>query len=311
MTRKQVRSAGVAWCGIHLVSVVTWTAPTPQIPATQPKSSQLCGAEGRSLPELARILDALGETGRTALMSLSQSPEKGEVLCGLRGLAALGDTRAVPVLVEALKQPAFRDDAYLLARWAAYLAGASPAGDGVAMEPVVEVFSNRVVWDSAGLDSILLLGEIDHPSARERLLSELDKTADDAALDAVVHALARQGEPRARERIAALGDEAARAKSGNATPEQARRLAEVAFYQLTLGPETLDAGLATLGTIALRDQEWTASWAAHTLCARAVRRPDDRAAIDAHRQSLVTELDARGIDWRAPKGAIGCGTPGP
>ena len=131
---------------------------------------------------------------------------------------------------------------------------------------------------------------------------------EDAAIDTIVHALARQGEARARPRIAALGDEAARGKSGNATPEQARRLGEVAFYQLSLGAETHEAGLATLGTIAARDQEWVASWAAHTLCARELRRPAGRAATEAHRRALVIELDRRGLDWRPLQGRLGCAT---
>jgi hypothetical protein len=108
--------------------------------------------------------------------------------------------------------------------------------------------------------------------------------------------------------MATLGAEALRAKSGNATPEQASRLGEVAFYQLALGPDTLDEGLATLSTIAARDQQYFAAWAVHTLCARALRRPDEREAIDQHRVALAAALDQRGVAWQAPKGPVGCRT---
>ena len=65
-------------------------------------------------------------------------------------------------------------------------------------------------------------------------------------------------------------------------------------------------GLATLGTIAARDQESAAAWAVHTLCARSVRRPAERAAIEAHRRALVDALGGLGISWQTPKGPLGC-----
>lgn len=266
----------------------------------------LCGSEDRAPAEVARLLEPLGEQGRTALIALAESPDAAEVLCGVAGLAALRDRRVIPYLEAALRNPELRGSSRLLARWAAWLAGGPDPDLGAAMLKVVEAATDSAVWNAAGLDAIWLLGEVDHPSARDRLLAELGQPIDDARLDAVVHALARQGDPRARERITAIGVQAARDKSGNATPEQARRLGAVAFYQLALGPETLADGLETLGTIAARDQEDAAAWAVHTLCERAVRRPDGRTIVDAHRAVLVEELDRLGISWQAPAGTFGC-----
>jgi hypothetical protein len=266
----------------------------------------LCGSIDRPPADLARALTHLGEPGRTALLALAQSPAPDEVLCGVAGLSALRDRRAIPPLVTALRQPALREDAYRLARWAAYLAGGPEPDLGAAMRPVVEALADHAVRAAAGDDAVWLFGEVDDDVARDRLLAELNAPLSDASLDAVVHALARQGDPRARGTIATLGLDAARTKSGNATPEQARRLAAVAFYQLALGPETLVEGLTTLGTIARRDQEDTAAWTVQTLCARAVRRPSSRAAIEAHRTSVVEEFGRLGLGWDVAKGPLGC-----
>jgi hypothetical protein len=295
--------SGLRFLALRLsVAILSWTLVT----ATQPDRATLCGATARSPQQLVRQLEPLGEPARAGLLALAQSPDLTEALCGISGLSALGDARVIPHLAAALKNPAWRDHAYDVARSAALLAGAAEPGIGAAMGPVIDALEAPAVWAATGTDGIWLLGEIDHPRARERLLAVLDETRDDAAIDAAVHGLARQGEGRARERIAGLGDEAARAKSGNATPEQARRLGEVAFYQLALGPDSVEAGLATLGTIALRDQREAAAWAVHTLCAREVRTPLQRNQVEAHRHAVVQALDARGIDWRAPRGAIAC-----
>jgi hypothetical protein len=228
------------------------------------------------------------------------------MLCGIAGLSAAGDRRVIPHIAAALRNASLRDDAYRIARWAAYLAGGAEPDLGAAFTDVVRAFDDRAVWTAAGVDGLYLLGEIDHSDARSRLVAELERPQADPALDALVHALARQGEPRVRARIDALGVEALRAKSGNATPEQAGRLGVVAFYQLALGSETLADGLSTLGTIATRDQQATAAWAVHTLCVRARRRPAERDAIDQYRVSLVAALDQRGVAWQAPKGPVGC-----
>jgi len=239
-------------------------------------------------------------------MALAASANPAEVVCGVAGLSALGDRRAIPYLLSALRNPAMRDKAHLLARWAAFLAGGPDPDLGNAMVKVVEAVTERAAWSAAGHDAIWFLGEVDHPTARDRLLAELDQQPSDAGLDAVIHALARQGDPRASGRILEVGLQAARDKSGNATPEQARRLGAVAFYQLALGPETLAGGLATLGFIAARDKADAAAWAVHTLCERAVRRPVERAAIDAHRLTLVEELDRLGVSWHGTVGNFGC-----
>ena len=268
--------------------------------------SALCGTAEQSPEVLRRQLEPIRETATVALLALAESTQRGEAACGLAGLAALGEPRAVAHLAAALRNPAWRDTAYEVARWAATLAAAPDPNLGGAMLPVVEVLQDRAVWEATGNDGIWLLGEIDHPRARDRLLTALDEARDDVAIDAVVHALARQGEPRARDRIGKLGDDAARAKSGNATPEQARRLGEVAFFQLALGPDSVDDGLVTLGTIALRDQQDAAAWAVQTLCARSARRPSDRDAIDAHRARLIAGLERLGVPWSSSRVRAGC-----
>jgi hypothetical protein len=299
----RMRCLIIACCLPVMGSAAAARAPQAVASAVPPEA---CQSAEPSLAELARLLAPGGEPVRAALAALAGSADAGQVRCGLAGLAALGDARAVPALALALARPDLRDRTHLVARWAAFLAGGPDPGLGAAMSPVITALEDAATWEAAGLDGILLLGEIDHPAARDRLLRELDAARDDAALDTVVHALARQGDARPAARLAVLGDEAARAKSGNATPEQARRLGEVAFYQMALAVESVDAGLATLDTIALRDQEWSAAWAVHTLCARAVRRPEQQATIDAHRQALAAELDRRGVTWRAPQGPFGC-----
>lgn len=284
-------------------------AASPRAPsAWQGVREGLCGFEDRAPGEVLRRLEPLGESGRTALVSLASSSNPTEVICGVAGLSALGDRRVIPYLAAALGSPALRDKAHLLARWAAFLAGGPDPDLSAAMLTVVEAVTDPAVWSAAGHDAIWFLGEVDHRAARDRLVAELDQPLDDARLDAIVHALARQGDPRARGRIAAVGLQAAREKSGNATPEQARRLGAVAFYQLALGPETLVEGFATLGTIAARDQEDAASWAVHTLCERGLRRPAERAAVEAHRLSVVEEMDRLGISWHATRGNFGCGS---
>jgi hypothetical protein len=292
------RPAAAAAC------LMAWLS-APAVIAEQNRAA-LCGSIDRTPADLARLLAPLGEPGRTALLTLAQSPVPGEVLCGVAGLSALGDRRVIPSLVSALRQPALREDAYRLARWAAHLAGGAEPGLGAAMRPVVEALADHAIRTAAGDDAIWLLGEVDDHSARDRLLAELSVPRGDASLDAVVHALARQGDARARAPITALGVEAARAKSGNATPEQARRLAAVAFYQLALGPETIGEGLTTLDTVPRRDQEDTAAWAVQTLCARAARRPSERAVIEAHRKTVAEELDRLGLAWDVAKGPLGC-----
>ena len=270
---------------------------------------QLCGPVDDASADVARRLTPLGESGRVALIKLAQSSDTSDRLCGIAGLTALADRRVLSHLVTGIRDPALRGQVYQLARWAAYMAGGPDTDLGSVMLEVVEAVSDQDTWDAAGVDAIWLLGEVDHPAARDRLLTELRLPLDSARLDAVIHGLARQGDPRALAAITQLGVEAGQAKSGNATPEQARRLGEVAFYQLALGPDSFADGLATLQSIARRDQDWTAAWAVHTLCARAVRRPRQRDAIDAYRVVLVEQLDRLGVSWQQDKGTFGCPRP--
>lgn len=291
---------------VAAVGILAWLS-TPSAGAGQAPAG-VCDLLDRAPGDLARQIEPLGERGRTALAGLAESPDRNEALCGIAGLSAVGDRRAIPHIAAALRNPSLGDDAYRIARWAAYLAGGPDPDLGAAFADVVGAFDDRAVWTATGIDGLYLLGEIDHAEARSRLVAELERPQADPALDALVHALARQGEPRVRARIDTLGVEALRAKSGNATPEQASRLGEVAFYQLALGSETLADGLSTLGTVAARDQQAMAAWAVHTLCARALRRPAERSAVDQYRASLVAALDQRGVAWQALKGPVGCKT---
>ncbi len=291
---------------IALASALGGPSPRTAL-AGQGVREGLCGSVDRAPTDVARQLEPLGESGRVALMALAESADASEVMCGVAGLASLRDRRAIPLMEKALRNPGMREKAHLLARWAAFLAGGPDPDLGAAMLTVVQAITERAVWNAAGLDAIWFLGEVDHRAARDRLLLDLDQPSSDAGLDAAIHALARHGDPRARGRIAAVGLQAAREKSGNATPEQARRLGAVAFYQLALGPETITEGMATLGTIAARDQEDVGAWAVHTLCERAVRRPSEEAAIEAHRRALVEDLDRLGVSWHAARGNFGCG----
>jgi hypothetical protein len=292
--------------------VVIWMVlATSVVVAAHQDPAGLCGSLDRSPSEMVRVLTPLGENGRRALTVLLDAEDRALRLCGAAGLSALGDRRAIPYLVRLLRDSAVRQDAWRVARWAAHLAGGADPDLGPSMLALVDVLDDGATRAATGDDGIALLGEIDADLARDRLVSALDDAitggAPDATLDAIVHALARQGEPRTRQRIAALGVDAERSKSGNATPEQARRLGAVAFYQLALAPDAVADGLATLGAIAARDQAAAAAWAVETLCARAVRRPADRAAATAHRSALVDELTRRGVAFGAAKGPFGCG----
>jgi hypothetical protein len=293
-----------------LLSGAAAVETAPRAARQQPIArDQLCGSADEASADLARRLTPLGEAGRVALIKLAQSSDTPDRLCGIAGLTALADRRVLSHLVAALRDPGLREQAYQLARWAAYMAGGPDTDLGPVMLEVIEAISDQAVWDAAGVDAIWLLGEVDHPAARERLLTELRLPLNGAKLDAVIHGLARQGDPRALAAITQLGVEAGQAKSGNATPEQASRLGEVAFYQLALGPDSLADGLATLQSIARRDQDWTAAWAVHTLCARAVRRPRQRDEIGEHRAALVEQLNRLGVSWQEPKGTFGCPRP--
>ena len=292
--------------------VVAGVGGAPADPAAQVPSSRtaLCDAADTGPREHAERLHTQGDAARDALRGLVSSRDRADVLCGLAGLAALRDEAAVPPLLAAMRDNAFVDDRYRLARWAAFIAGGPDASAGRRLAPLLDLFDDALVWRTTGDDAILFLGELDDPRARDRLLAELARPGSEAGLDAAIHALARQAEPRARDRIAAIGQETLQSHAGNATFEQARRLGAVAFYQLTLGPDTLAAGLDILARLAPATREDTAAWATATLCQQAVRRPDARAALATHHRTLTQALTAAGVRWdHLGRGAFPCVPP--
>lgn len=277
--------------------------------AAAPDRSTLCAAIERPPAELTAALQPLGAPGREALAGLAAAAAPADIVCGVAGLAALRDPRLPPLLIAALKNPALRDDAYRLARWAAFAAGGPDPGLAAAYAPVVDVLADAALWTAVGDDAIRLLGEIDQPAARDRLVAELDKPQRDTTLDAVIHALARQGEARPRARVVALGRDAVASRSGNLTYEQASRIGAVSLYLLALGPESRAEGVEFLRQMAPDVQADTAAWAAQTWCERAVRRPADRAAAEQMHATLAAEFDGMGIRWRAlTRGTFACGT---
>ena len=163
------------------------------------------------------------------------------------------------------------------------------------------------MWKAAGDDAVRLLGEIDHPGARARMIAEFGRPQPDATLDALIHALARQGEPSVHARVVSLGQEAVASRSGNLTYEQARRIAAVSFYLLARGPDTRPAGLEMLRHLTPADQADTAAWAVQTWCQRAARRPAERAPAEQASATLAAEFDAMNIRWRElARGAFAC-----
>jgi hypothetical protein len=267
----------------------------------------LCAAVDRPAAEAAQTLAPLGEAARTALLTLAGATELADSACGVAGLAALRDRRVVAPVRAALANPAFRDDAYRFARWAAYVAGGPEADLGAAFLPLVTALEDPAVWKAAGDDAIRLLGAIDDPAARTRLVAEFGRPQPDATLDALVHALARQGEPTVHARVVSLGQEAVASRSGNLTYEQARRISAVSFYLLARGPDTRPAGLEMLRHLTPADQADTAAWTVQTWCERAVRRPAGRAPAEQARAAFAAEFDGMGIRWRElARGSFAC-----
>ncbi len=272
-----------------------------------PAREVLCATVDRPVTEAAAALTLLGDAARTALLTLAESSQLADAACGVAGLAALRDRRVVAPARAALANPAFRDDAYRFARWAAYVAGGPEVDLGAAFLPLVSMLDDAAVWKAAGDDGIRLLGEIDDPVARTRLTAELARPQPDATLDALVCALARQGDPRVRDRAASLGREALASHAGNATYEQARRIGAVGFYLLATGAETQPEGVELLRKLAPADQADTAAWAVQTWCQRAVRRPAEKASADQRAAALAAEFDGMSIRWRElSRGAFAC-----
>ena len=262
-----------------------------------PPRDLLCAAVDQPPAEAARALEPLGDAGRVALLRLAGASQIADAACGVAGLAALRDRRVVAPVAAALANPALQGDAYRLARWAAYVAGGPETDLGPAFLPLVDALADPAAWTATGDDAIRLLGQVDHPAARDRLVAEFARPQTGTALDALIHALGRQGEARIHARASTLGQEAVAARSGNLTYEQASRIGAVAFYLLALGPDTMGAGLQLLRQLTPRDQEDTAAWAAQAWCERATRRPAERAAAARMRAALVTEFDGMNIRW--------------
>lgn len=266
----------------------------------------LCDAAQRSPTDAAQALQAFGDDGRGRLLQLAAADQVADAACGIAGLAALRDRRLVPLVQSALTRVALQSETYRLLRWAAYVAGGPESDLGPAFLPIVDTLTTTV-WANAGDDAIRLLGEVDDPAARDRLVREFDRPQSDSTVDALIHALARQGEPRVREHVTALGREAVGARSGNATYEQARRIGAVAFYQLALATDAMTDGLRMLGQLAPRDQEDAAAWAVQTWCERSVRRPTAREAATRARLALVAEFDRLNVRWsHLDRGSFSC-----
>jgi len=275
-----------------------------------PARAALCEGADQGPRGHAQSLEAQGDAARDALRGLVSSRDRADVLCGLAGLTALRDEAAVLPLLAAMRDNAFVDERYRLARWAAFIAGGPDPSAGRRLVPLLDLFEDALVWRATGDDAILFLGELDDARARDRLLAELARPGSEAGLDAAIHALARQADPRARERIAAIGQETLQSHAGNATFEQARRLGAVAFYQLTLGSDTQAAGLDILARLAPASREDTAAWATATVCELAVRRPEARAALAARYRTLTQALTAAGVRWdHLGRGAFPCVPP--
>ncbi len=295
-------AVGSVLAGVGVAFVVAGAQPVDR--------TALCATVDKTPVEHVRAVAAVGDAGREQLRALAGGTTPADVICGVAGLAALRDARLPPLLIAALKNPALRDDAYRLARWAAFAAGGPDPGLAAAYAPVVDVLADAALWTAVGDDAIRLLGEIDHSSARDRLVAELERPARDTTTDAVIHALARQGEARPRARVVALGRDAVASRSGNLTYEQASRIGAVSLYLLALGPESRAEGVEFLRQMAPDVQADTAAWAVQTWCERAVRRPADRVAAEQMHATLAAEFDGMGIRWRdLTRGTFACGAP--
>lgn len=297
------------WRTAGLAAAIVMIASADAIRAqpAAPDRAVLCADLEQPPFDRARALDPLGDSARAALVALAGSSQLAEAACGVSGLAALHDPRVAPPLAAALDRPSFRDDAYRFARWGAYAAGGPSSGLGAAFLPVVALFDDATLWAAAGDDAVRLLGAIDHPAARNRLVTALERPSSDAELDAAIHALGRQGEPRVHDRIMAIGREAVASRSGNLTYEQARRIGAVTFYLLALGAGTQAAGLEMLRQMTPGDQADVAAWTVQTWCERAVRRPADKGEALRLRDELAAVFDAMGLRWRElARGSFRC-----
>lgn len=281
----------------------------PALSAGQDARSVVCSALDLAPRDLAARVDTLGLSGRAALLDLADGPPA-EARCGLAGLAAVRDARVVPLLTRAIAAAPADAEVWRLARWAAFVAGGPEAALAAPFLPLIAALDAPAARAAAGDDRLRLLGELDRPEARDALIAALDGPVSEGALDAAIHALARQREPRVRARVTALGADMANGLATNATYEQARRLGAVAFYLLALAPETQREGLAHLARLSPQDQADTVAWTAQTLCEHGVRHPESRAAAHALRATLNTAATAAGVAWDGlVRGTFPCSIP--
>ena len=293
---------------------ITWFATVvltvaPGVSAGQDARAVVCGALESAPRDLAARVETLGPAGRAALLELAAGPPA-EARCGLAGLAAVRDARVVPLLTRAIADAPADAEVWRLVRWAAFVAGGPEPALAAPFVPLLAALDTPAARAAAGDDRLRLLGELDRPEARDRLVAALDVPMADGALDAAIHALARQREPRVRNRVAALGAELAHGLATNATYEQARRLGAVAFYLLVLAPETRREGLAHLARLSPQDQADTVAWAAQTLCEYGVRHPESRAATYAVRDGVLSAAAAAGVAWHGlARGTFVCSVP--
>jgi hypothetical protein len=293
---------------IALLATVA-VAVAPAASAAQDARAVVCPAIDAAPRDLAARVESLGAPGRDALLALATSAPA-DSRCGLAGLAAVRDARVVPLLAGAIAAAPADPEVWRLVRWAAFVAGGPDAALAAPFVPLLAALDTPAARAASGDDRLRLLGELDHAEARDRLVAALDEPMSEGAIDAAIHALARQREPRARARVAALGAEMANGLATNATYEQARRLGAVSFYLLVLAPDTEREGIAHLARLSPGDQADTVAWAAQTLCEHGVRRPDAHAASEALRAAVVSAAATAGIAWQGlARGTFVCPAP--
>ncbi len=302
----------MATCAMWLV--MAGSAPAPAlaqaVPArlAAPPEAAVC-APDLTMPAVAERAAAGDAPSNARLRQWASADDPATRRCGLRALAALRARDASPLFATALERDEGRDDAWMIARWATWVAGGPDTEVSAAFVPLVDVLANEAVATAAGDDGVRLLGEIASPRAVAMLRAIVATDRPDHRVDAAVHALARQGDPGVRPRVTALGRAEADGLATNATYEQARRIGAAAFYLLALGVDTRDEGLGLLSRLSPADQADAGAWAVQTLCERAARRPDAAAATMAARAALVEALDHRGIAWATlTRGAFTCPT---
>lgn len=285
-------------------------APATAQPAAPAHASAAICAPDMPMPEVAARAAATDAPAIVTRRAWATSDDRAARRCGLRALAATRDRALVPAIDAALARPEARDDAWMLARWAAWAAGGPDADASAAFAPLLDRLAQPAIAEAADDDGVRLLGEIEAPAAVARLRALVAQDRPDHRVDAAIFALARQGDAAVREHVAALGHAEADGLVTNATYEQARRIGAAAFYLLALGVDTRDDGMRLLTRLAPSDQADAAAWAVQTLCERGVRHPAEAAAVTSTRAALVEALDARGIAWATlTRGTFTCPAP--